>query len=95
VESGLPVNPLPRYWRVLVREHGGESEATYEQPAGEPPPIPRVVIAVGSRRVVVDDVSTSQHHDHAHNTYTHLFDHARNAEVVKQRLEEQFGDMLM
>jgi hypothetical protein len=48
-----------RHWRVLVREHdGGESESTYEQSAGEPPPIPRVVIAVGGRRVVVDDVST-------------------------------------
>ena len=45
---------------MLVREHdGSESESTYEQPAGEPPPIPQVVIAVGgSRRVVVDDVST-------------------------------------
>jgi len=49
----------PRYWRVLVREHdGSESEWTYEQPPGEPPPIPQVVIAVGSRRAVVDDVST-------------------------------------
>lgn len=50
----------PRHWRVLVREHdGSESESTYEQPPGEPPPIPQVVIAVGgSRRVVVDDVST-------------------------------------
>jgi hypothetical protein len=48
-----------RYWRVLVREHdGGESEGTYEQRAGEPPPIPRVEIALGGRRVVVDDVST-------------------------------------
>ncbi len=48
-----------RHWRVLVREHDGtETESTYEQPTGEPPPIPRVVIAVGSRRVVVDDVST-------------------------------------
>ena len=28
------------------------------------------------------------------NTYTHLFDHARNAEIVKQRLEEQFGGIL-
>jgi integrase len=28
------------------------------------------------------------------NTYTHLFDHARNAETVKQRLEEQFGGIL-
>jgi len=45
---------------VLVREHDGSaSEWTYEQPAGEPPPIPLVVIAVGgSQRVVVDDVST-------------------------------------
>jgi hypothetical protein len=44
---------------VLVREHdGSESEWAYEQPAGEPPPIPQVVITVGgSRRVVVDDVS--------------------------------------
>ena len=25
------------------------------------------------------------------NTYTHLFDHTRNAEAVKQRLEEEFG----
>jgi len=48
-----------RHWRVLVREQDGtESESTYKQPAGEPPPIPQVVIAVGSRRVVVDDVST-------------------------------------
>jgi hypothetical protein len=53
------VSLSPRYWRVLVREQdGGESEFTYEQPAGEPPPIPQVVIAVGARRVVVDDVST-------------------------------------
>ena len=45
---------------MLVREHdGSESESTYEQPAGEPPPFPQVVFAVGgSRRVVVDDVST-------------------------------------
>ena len=28
------------------------------------------------------------------NTYTHLFDHARNAEAVKQRLEEEFGAIL-
>ena len=28
------------------------------------------------------------------NTYTHLFDHARNAEAVKQRLEEEFGGIL-
>ncbi len=28
------------------------------------------------------------------NTYTHLFDHARNAERVKQQLEEQFGSIL-
>ena len=28
------------------------------------------------------------------NTYTHLFDHARNAEGVKQRLEEEFGEIL-
>jgi hypothetical protein len=59
VETSVPVNPLSRYWRVLVREQdGGESEGTYEQPTGEPPPIPQVVIAVGGRRVVVDDVST-------------------------------------
>jgi integrase len=25
------------------------------------------------------------------NTYTHLFDHAPNAEAVKQRLEDEFG----
>ena len=48
-----------RHWRVLVREHdGAESEGTYKQPAGEPPPIPQGVFAVGSRRVVVDDVET-------------------------------------
>ena len=30
-----------RHWRVLVREQAGtESESTYEQPAGERPPIP-------------------------------------------------------
>lgn len=59
METGLPVSLPARHWRVLVREHDGtESEATYKQPAGEPPPIPQVVIAVGSRRVVVDDVST-------------------------------------
>jgi len=28
------------------------------------------------------------------NTYTHLFDQARNAEAVKQRLEDEFGDVL-
>ena len=28
------------------------------------------------------------------NTYTHLFDYARNAEAVKQRLEEEFGAIL-
>jgi integrase len=28
------------------------------------------------------------------NTYTHLFDHARNAEAVNQRLEEEFGAIL-
>ena len=59
METGLPVSLPARHWRVLVREHdGAESEGTYKQPAGEPPPIPQVVIAVGSRRVVVDDVST-------------------------------------
>jgi hypothetical protein len=60
LETGLLVSLPPRYWSVLVREHdGSESERTYEQPPGEPPPIPQVVIAVGgSRRVVVDDVST-------------------------------------
>jgi hypothetical protein len=59
VETGVPVSLPTRHWRVLVREHdGGESEGIYEQPAGGPPPIPQVVIAVGSRRVVVDDVST-------------------------------------
>jgi hypothetical protein len=59
VETGVPVSLPARHWRVLVREHdGGESEGIYEQPAGEPPPIPRVVITVGGRRVVVEDVST-------------------------------------
>jgi hypothetical protein len=60
LETGVFVSLPPRYWRVLVREpDGSESEWTYEQPPGEPPPIPQVVIAVcGSRRVVVDDVST-------------------------------------
>jgi len=53
------VSPPARQWRVLVRAHDGtESEGIYEQPAGEPPPIPQVVIVVGSRRVVVEDVST-------------------------------------
>jgi integrase len=28
------------------------------------------------------------------NTYTHLFDHARNAETVKQRLEQEFAAIL-
>jgi hypothetical protein len=60
LETGVLVSLPPRYWRVLVREQdGSESEWTYEQPPGEPPPIPQVVIAVGrSHRVVVDDVST-------------------------------------
>jgi hypothetical protein len=60
LETGVLVSLPSRYWRVLVREQdGSESEWTYEQPPGEPPPIPQVVIAVGgSRRVVVDDVST-------------------------------------
>jgi hypothetical protein len=60
LETGVLVSLPPRYWRVLVREHdGSESEWTYEQPSGEPPPIPQVVIAVGgSRKVVVDDVLT-------------------------------------
>jgi len=53
------VSPPARQWRVLVRERDGiESEGIYEQAAGEPPPIPQVVIVVGSRRVVVEDVST-------------------------------------
>ena len=57
--NGPWVNLPSRYWRVLVREHdGGESEGTYEQPPGEPPPIPRIVIAIRGRRVVVHDVST-------------------------------------
>jgi hypothetical protein len=59
LETGVLVSLPPRYWHLLVREHdGSESEWTYEQPPGEPPPIPQVVLAVGgSRRVVVDDVS--------------------------------------
>jgi hypothetical protein len=41
----------------------------------------------------------SRRHGHSNitttlNTYTHLFDHARDAETVKQRLEEQFGGSL-
>ena len=59
METGLPVSPPASQWRVLVRERDGtESEGIYEQAAGEPPPIPQVVIVVGSRRVVVEDVST-------------------------------------
>jgi hypothetical protein len=40
-ETRVPVSLPARHWRVLVREQDGtESESTYKQPAGEPPPIP-------------------------------------------------------
>ena len=47
-----------------------------------------VDVAYVSRQLGYANITTTL------NTYARLFDHARNAETVKNRLEQEFGDIV-
>jgi site-specific recombinase XerD len=67
-----------------------------------PPKSPWVVLGCLASLLIaqgVDVAYVARQLSHANisttlNVYAHLFDHARNAENVKQRFEEQFGHIL-